>query len=223
MLAIPSISIGAGPAGDDPVQVARQWTAMGFNRLHVVDVDAASDRGDNAGVIRELLRNTSVPVQVAGGVRDTERLDALLDDGADQVVIGTRGVEDTAWLEEQAARVPGRIVLALDLRARRVMTRAWTRDSRRDVFDLLAQCDAFPLAGIMVTPSQHDARLSDAEFALAEEIAALAPWPVLVTGGGDSLQDLRNLETRGIAAVVLGAMLTTETMDPRIVAEEFVG
>ena len=215
--------VGVASVGDDPLQAARQWAAMGFSRLHVVDLDAAAGRGDNHAVISELLRHATVPVQVAGGVRDTERLDTLLDDGADLVFVGTRGVEDTAWLEEQASRLPGRIVLALELRARRVLTRAWTRDSRRDVFNLLAQCDTFPLAGLMITVSQHDARFSDTELALVEELVSLVPWPVLVAGGAESLQDLRNLGTRGIAAVILGAALTAETIDPRLVAEEFVG
>src|SRR5688572_19205891 len=74
---------------DDPVAVARRWAAAGFSRLHVVDLDAATGRGDNRDLIRELLVHGPLPVQVGGGVRDAEAITALLDDGADQVIIGT--------------------------------------------------------------------------------------------------------------------------------------
>ena len=72
---------------DDPPSVAREWTHTGFSRLHVVDLDAATARGTNAGVIREILRDTTIPVQVGGGVRDQAQIEQWLNDGATWVVI----------------------------------------------------------------------------------------------------------------------------------------
>src|SRR5690606_21674039 len=118
---------------DDPVQVARRWIAAGFSRLHVVDLDAATGHGDNRDLVRDILRQSTVPVQVGGGVRDDEVLRALLEDGADWVVVGTRGVEDPSWLAEQAALAPGRIILAADVRERAVVTKGWAARSTRTI------------------------------------------------------------------------------------------
>ena len=87
---------------DDPAAVARDWAHTGFTRLHVVDLDAATGRGHNQDVIREILRDAAVPVQVGGGVRDESRIASLLDDGATWVVVGTRAVEDEDWRHEMA-------------------------------------------------------------------------------------------------------------------------
>ena len=90
----------------DPAAVARDWIQQGFNRLHVVDLDAATGRGNNRKIIREILRESSVPVQVGGGVRDEDQIDRLIDDGATFVIVGTRAVEDEDWLGEMRKNFP---------------------------------------------------------------------------------------------------------------------
>jgi phosphoribosylformimino-5-aminoimidazole carboxamide ribotide isomerase len=206
---------------DDPVEVARRWVAAGFSRLHVVDLDAATGRGENAGIVRDLLRHAAVPVQVGGGLRDDEAVDAWLAEGADCVVVGTRGVEDPAWLAERAALHPSRIVLAADVSGRQVVTRGWTSRAGRDVLDLIAELAGVPLAGVLVTAVHKEGLMEGIDLPLMEDVAAAAPWPVIASGGITSLVDLRNLEDRGIAAAVLGMALYTGALDPRVVAEEF--
>ena len=161
MLAIPAIDLRDGRCVqlvggdyakeavrlDDPLEVARRWVTAGFSKLHIVDLDAATGRGRNRDLIRELLLQSTVPAQVGGGVRDEEAIDALLEDGAEHVVIGTRGVEDVRWLEEQAERVPGKLVLAADVRGRTVVTRGWAKETARDVIDLIPELRDLPLAG----------------------------------------------------------------------------
>jgi phosphoribosylformimino-5-aminoimidazole carboxamide ribotide isomerase len=113
MIAIPAVDLRGGKCvqlvgGDydaekirleDPPSVAREWVREGFTRLHVVDLDAATGRGHNMEIIREILRTADVPVQVGGGVRDESRIERLLDEGASWVVVGTRAVEDEDWRE----------------------------------------------------------------------------------------------------------------------------
>ena len=91
----------------DPVSVARAWAQLGFPRLHVVDLDAATGRGSNAELVRELIRESEADVQVGGGVRDAETIERLLADGADRVVVGTRALEEPEWLEHVASLWPG--------------------------------------------------------------------------------------------------------------------
>lgn len=206
---------------DDPVAVARRWAAAGFTRLHIVDLDAATGRGDNRDLVRDILRQSTLPAQVGGGVRDEGTILSLLDDGAEHVVVGTRGIEDPAWLLEQAERAPGRIVLAADVRDRAVVTKGWTARSRFTLADLLAEVEEAPLAGLLVTAVHKEGKLQGTDLPLIEEAVDRSPWPVIASGGVGTMQDLRNLEDRDVAAVVLGMALYTEAIDARVVAEEF--
>jgi phosphoribosylformimino-5-aminoimidazole carboxamide ribotide isomerase len=206
---------------DDPVAVARQWTAAGFSRLHVVDLDAATGRGDNRDTIRDLLRTPRVPTQVGGGVREEEDVRRWLDEGADWIVIGTRGVEDPTWLAEQAALAPDRLILAADVKDRQVVTRGWATSTKRTVEDLVGDLEGIPLAGVLVTAVHKEGKMKGTDLALFDEVCAIAPWPVIASGGIGSMLDLRNLEDRGVSAVVLGMALYTGALDPRVVAEEY--
>ncbi len=235
MLAIPAIDLRDGHCVqlvggdyakeavrlDDPVRVALRWVAAGFSRLHLVDLDAATGRGNNRELLREILLRAGVPAQVGGGVRDDAALDALLEDGADRVVIGTRGVEDIEWLTEQARRAPGRVVLAADVKGRAVVTRGWAKETKREILDLVREIEDLPLAGLLVTAVHKEGKMQGTDLALMEDVVDASPWPVIASGGVGSMLDLRALDDRGVAAVVLGMALYTDALDARVVAEEF--
>ncbi|HMS03241.1 MAG TPA: 1-(5-phosphoribosyl)-5-[(5-phosphoribosylamino)methylideneamino]imidazole-4-carboxamide isomerase [Gemmatimonadaceae bacterium] len=208
---------------DDPPAVARDWVRQGFARLHVVDLDAATGRGANTEVIREIVRDAGVPVQVGGGVRDADRIDALLDQGATWVVVGTRAVEDTSWLEEMAFRFPQQLVVAADVRERKVVTRGWAKTLPLDVVSYVEEIAALPLAGALVTAVHKEGQMQGTDLPLMEDVAEAAPWPVFASGGVTTLDDLRALEHRGVAGAVLGMALYTGTIDPRRILEEFAG
>ena len=235
MLAIPAIDLREGcvvqlVGGDfekekirigDPRDVARRWTGYGFQRLHVVDLDAAMRRGDNRPVVRDLLGDATVPVQVGGGVRTTEAVEALLADGATRVVVGTRAVDDPDWLREIAEANPGAIVLAADVRGRHVVTHGWTRELHRTILDLVEDLAGVPLGGLLVTAVHREGQMAGTDLPLMEDVAEASDWPVIASGGIASMNDLRALEDRGIAAAVLGMALYTGALDARVVAEEF--
>jgi phosphoribosylformimino-5-aminoimidazole carboxamide ribotide isomerase len=206
---------------DDPPAVARDWVRQGFTRLHLVDLDAATGRGGNDDLVREILREAGVPVQVGGGVRDADRIEALLDEGAAWVVVGTRAVEDASWLAEMADRFPHRLVVAADVRERRVVTRGWATTLPLDVLSYVEEIAPLPLAGVLVTAVHREGQLQGTDLPLMEDVADAAPWPVLASGGVTTLDDLRALEHRGVAGAVLGMALYTGAIDPRRILEEF--
>ena len=192
---------------DDPGAIARDWERKGFRRLHVVDLDAATSRGDNAAIIRAILGDATVPVQVGGGVRDERRIEQLLEDGAAYVVIGTRGVEDPGWLALMAARFPSRLIVAADVRERRVVSQGWTRTTARDVLEFVGDLRSLPLAGVLVTAVHREGRLQGTDLRLMEDVARASAQPVIASGGVTTMDDLRALEKSGVAATVLGMAL----------------
>jgi phosphoribosylformimino-5-aminoimidazole carboxamide ribotide isomerase len=208
---------------DDPVGVARSWEHQGFQRLHVVDLDAATGKGSNARVVRSLLDESGIPVQVGGGVRSGERVEELLEAGAAWVIVGTRALEDTEWIAELAARHPGEIVVACDVRERRVTTRGWARTLPVDILDVVEELNGLALGGLLVTAVHREGQMRGTDLPLMEDVAEASRFPVLASGGVATMEDLRALEHRGIAGVVIGMALYTGALDPVVVAGEFGG
>ena len=206
---------------EDPVAVARNWVALGFTRLHVVDLDAAFGRGSNADVIAEILREVDVDVQVGGGVRSAERIEALLTAGADRVVVGTRALEDPWWFEEMSSRYPQQLVVACDVRDRRVVTRGWTETTSRQVLDMIEELERLPIGGFLVTAVHKEGRMGGTDLPLMQDVAEATEVPVLASGGIGTLTDLHELADRGVAGCVLGMALYTGALDARAIAEEF--
>ncbi|MBC8089052.1 MAG: 1-(5-phosphoribosyl)-5-[(5-phosphoribosylamino)methylideneamino] imidazole-4-carboxamide isomerase [Phycisphaerae bacterium] len=205
----------------NPPVVARDWLLQGFQRLHVVDLDAALGKGNNMKIVREILRESTVPVQVGGGIRSEDQIDRLIDDGATYVVVGTRAVEDESWLEEMAGKFPHQLIVAADVRERKIVTRGWTKVLPHNVVHYVEELSALPLAGILVTAVHKEGQLEGTDLPLMEDVAEASAWPVFASGGVSSMDDLRALEHRGLAGAVLGMALYTGAIDARLVAQEF--
>ena len=205
----------------DPVQVARRWWDTGFRTLHVVDLDAALGSGDNGATVRALCRATEATVQVGGGLRDDDAVAGVLEAGADRAVVGTRAVDDRAWLEALAARHPGRIVVAADVRDGRVLRRGWTEASPLDVVDFVAGLADLPLAGVLCTDVGREGRMEGIDLEGAAAVIGASTHPVWASGGITTLEDLRGLAEAGAAGAVLGMALYTDTLDAAAVAREF--
>jgi len=206
---------------ENPVDVARSWEHYGFHRLHVVDLDAATGHGSNIAVVRSLLFDSGVPIQVGGGVRSSEMVQELLEAGAQSVIVGTRAIEEPEWLAELAARHPGEIIVACDVRERRVTTRGWAHTLPVDILDVVDDLNSLPLAGLLVTAVHREGLMQGTDLPLMEDVAESSHFPVYASGGVATMQDMRALEHRGLAGVVIGMALYTGALDPVVLAGEF--
>jgi phosphoribosylformimino-5-aminoimidazole carboxamide ribotide isomerase len=235
MIAIPAVDIRDGACVQlvggsydneriripDPAGVARAWTDAGFTRLHVVDLDAATGRGSNDRIVRDLISLSDILVQVGGGLRSEDAIARLLEDGAEYVVVGTRAIEEPDWLHGIATQFPGEIIVAADVRERRVVTHGWEKTQRRDVLDVIDDLNDSPLAAVLVTAVHMEGQMRGTDLFLMEDVAEQSDWPVLASGGITTMNDLRALADRGIAGAVIGMALYTGALDPRAVAGEF--
>jgi phosphoribosylformimino-5-aminoimidazole carboxamide ribotide isomerase len=236
MIAIPAIDLREGACVqlvggsyaaervrlDDPLAVAQQWSTCGFARLHIVDLDAATGRGTNKLVVRNILREQGAEVQVGGGLRTTGDVESMLEDGARYAIVGTRALEDLDWLAEVAIESPGEIILAADVRERRIVTQGWQRTLSLNVLDLMGEIVALPLAGMLVTAVHREGQMLGVDLPLMEDVVESVGFPVLAAGGVGGMNDLWALSDRGVAGVVIGMALYTGALDPNVVAREFV-
>jgi phosphoribosylformimino-5-aminoimidazole carboxamide ribotide isomerase len=206
---------------DDPVRVADSWAQLGFDTLHVVDLDAATGTGTNAALVAEIIRATPASVNVGGGVRTSERIAELLDTGAANVVVGTRALEDPVWFEAQSNEFPNRLIVAADIRDGRFAVNGWRGTVDRDVRSTIRELSARPLSAMLVTAVDVEGSLGGPSLELIEEAVAASRVPVIASGGVGSVSDLRALAERGASAVVVGMALYTRALDPHALLVEF--
>jgi len=205
----------------DVIGVEMAWRNYGFHHLHVIDLDAITGAGSNSDVISAILSCTEAEVQVGGGVKDRESVQQLLSEGAQRVIIGGRALEDPEWLTEMSGLFPGSIVVATDVRDRKVLARGWARARPILLLDLVDELNRLPLGGLIVFSSQSEDVTGAAHLSLLEDVVEAADFPVMTSGPFTTMNDLRAVSDRGVSAAIIGMALYTGELDPRMVAEEF--
>ena len=193
--------------GDDPAEMARHWESQGAQRLHVVDLDGARDGvRANADVIRGLLRAVSIPVQVGGGVRSLETARALVEDGADRVVVGTTAAEHTERLAEWVAQLGcERLVVGVDARDGRVATRGWETMTDLDVVAFGRTLANAGVLRVIYTDVSRDGLLGGPNVETTREVAKVIG--VIGSGGVASVEHLRALANAGAEGAIIGTAL----------------
>jgi phosphoribosylformimino-5-aminoimidazole carboxamide ribotide isomerase len=217
-----AVQLVGGDPGDErvrlphPAAVARRWIDAGFTHVHVVDLDAALGEGHNGDAIAAVAEAVEgrALLQVGGGLRDGDAVERVLRAGADRAMVGTRAVEDRAWLERAVERFPDRLVIAADVRGDVVVSRGWTESTGRDAAELLASLDALPLAGVLVTDVSREGRQAGIDARRFRHMAGATRHPVIAAGGVTTTADLGALRDAGIAGAVLGMALYSGRLDP---------
>lgn len=202
---------------DDPAGTAGRWLDAGAKRLHVVDLDGAlAGRPVNAGAVEAIVAAAGdVPVQVGGGIRESETARTYLDAGASQVIVGTRAVEDPPFLRALAQRWPRRVILGVDAKNGKAATRGWSATSNMAAIELIGNLGAIDIFAIIYTDIARDGMLSGPNAQATGSVAGAAPVPVIASGGVRNLDDLRALKAlrTGLLGVISGAALYQGTLD----------
>ncbi|MBK82099.1 MAG: 1-(5-phosphoribosyl)-5-[(5-phosphoribosylamino)methylideneamino]imidazole-4-carboxamide isomerase [Gammaproteobacteria bacterium] len=195
---------------DDPVAMARHWADQGCRRLHLVDLDGAfAGEPRNRDLIAAITAALpELPVQVGGGIRSESVIEGYLDAGVSQVIVGTRAIEEPAFLEAIAAAYPGKVILGLDARDGRLATAGWDETSSRTAVEFAEWAGRLPIAAIVYTDIERDGMLTGVNAAATVALAEAAGVPVIASGGVSDLVDLEALRTafRGSSGTLLGAI-----------------
>lgn len=202
-----------------PLQAALHWQGLGAEALHVVDLDGALARGippdaardeHNARPIVEILEGAQIPVEVAGGLRTTKAVRAVLEAGATRAVVGTRAVRDPEWAVALSLDLPGRIVIALDALEGRVAVEGWQDFVPEGPVELAKKLSEGRPAAFLYTDVSRDGMLTQPNYKGVEEMRASVDIPIIASGGVSSVHDIRLLGACGADAVVVGKALYEE-------------
>jgi len=232
MLVIPAIDLKDGKCvrlrqgdpkqetiySDDPVAVAGRWVEAGARRLHIVDLNGASDGAPvNADTIRAIAEAyPTVEIQVGGGIRDEDTIQEYVVAGVRYVIIGTKAVTAPHFVADVCMEYPGHILVGLDVRDGRVAIDGWSKLSRHNAVELAQQFEQEGVEAIIYTDISRDGMMSGSNIQSTVELARELTIPVIASGGVSSLGDIKALcevADEGVAGVITGRALYEGSLD----------
>lgn len=202
----------------DPIEAALRWQEAGAEWLHLVDLDAAFGRGENRALQAEIVGRLDIAVEMSGGIRDDDSLEAAMATGCRRVNIGTAALEQPAWCASAIARYGDRVAIGLDVRGTTLAARGWTREGG-DLFEVLARLDSEGCARYVVTDVNKDGMLQGPNLELLTQVCAETDRPVVASGGITELADLEALMDL-VPVGVEGAIIGTALYEGRFTLED---
>ena len=201
---------------DDPAAQARAFQDQGFRWLHVVDLDGAfAGESRNGAAVEAILKATSNPVQLGGGIRSLAQIEAWLTKGLARVILGTVAVRDPDLVKEACRLFPGRIAVGIDAKGGKVAVEGWAEASSLGVVELARKFEGAGVSAIIYTDIDRDGVLTGINWSSTIALAEAVSIPVIASGGLASMDDIRRM-TMPDAARLEGAISGRALYDGRI-------
>lgn len=232
MLVIPAIDLKDGQCvrlkqgrmeddtvfSNEPVKMAERWINVGARRLHIVDLNGAfAGKPVNASVIQQITTTyPNIPIQVGGGIRDKDTIQAYLDIGVKYVIIGTKAIEEPDFIAEICQDFPGHIIVGLDARDGKVATDGWSKISEHSAIDMAKKFAQYGVEAIIYTDISRDGMMQGLNVAATVELAQAISIPVIAAGGVTTIEDIKALckvADQGISGAITGRAIYEGTLD----------
>ncbi len=238
MRVIPAVDIKGGKAvrltqgkadqetvySDDPAEMAEQWDEQGAQLIHVVDLDGAFDGHPvNADLVKNIIYSSTVDIQVGGGIRTLEAIEAYVNAGAYRVILGTIALQKPEFVKEACERFPGKILVGIDARDGLVAVKGWVEVSDREATDLAGELEPMGVAGFIFTDISRDGMMQGPNIPSIRRFANATQLPVIASGGVSRIEDAINLvglQAEGVDGMIIGKALYDKTLDYRTVLEQ---
>ncbi len=203
---------------DNPLEVAQRWVSAGAARLHLVDLNGAfAGHPVNFEVIRAIADAfPDLPIQVGGGIRDADTVQAYLDAGVQYVIIGTKAVTAPHFINDLCLEFPSHVIVGLDSKEGKVAIDGWSKLSHHDVGDIAKRFERDGVEAIVYTDVGRDGMMSGVNVESTAELARSISIPVIASGGVSTMDDIQKLCTvadDGIMGVIIGRALYEGTID----------
>ncbi len=207
----------------NPADQAREFAALGFSALHVVDLNGAFEgRPVNAEAVSAILAAVQIPVQLGGGIRTLETVSFWIGRGVARVILGTAAVRDPALVRQACARFPGKIAVGIDAKDGRVAVQGWAETSELSAAELARRFEDTGVAAIVYTDIGRDGMLTGLNLDATAELARSVKIPVIASGGLAGMDDINRLASPRyamIAGAIAGRALYDGRLDVKLALE----
>ena len=202
---------------EDPVAMAGQWVDQGCRRLHIVDLDGAFEGEPiNADVIEEISDSfPDLEIQIGGGIRSIDTVEAYLEAGVNYVIIGTMAVKRPEFVTQLCSEFPGNVIIGLDAKNGMVATHGWAEESEHEAIDLARRFEDQGVAAIVYTDISRDGMMVGVNVGATRDLAKAISVPVIASGGVTDLEciiQLNEVSDSGIMGVIIGRALYEGTI-----------
>ena len=199
---------------NDPVQVAKKWAKDGADMLHIVDLDAAfGNESSNLSIISKILHSVNIPIQIGGGIRNTEIFEKIVKMGFSKIVVGTMAYRNLNELRLLSKNYGDKIVISLDEINGKVMIEGWKSSSDYKVEDAINKFNKLGISNFLLTSIIKDGTLSGPDIVTLNSINTDRKSKIIASGGISSLVDVLRVRSIGCDSVILGKALYEERLD----------
>jgi phosphoribosylformimino-5-aminoimidazole carboxamide ribotide isomerase len=203
---------------ENPLEAAEKWFEAGARWLHIIDLDGAkAGKPENIDIISEILARFKINIQVGGGIRNLETVEAYLKNGASRVIIGSQAVKDINFVEKLLALYgPEKIIVSLDGRSDQVFYDGWLKHGGNNLFNLARELTKLGVKRFIYTDIEKDGTLTGPNFSQTLNLAALTNQEIIAAGGIGKANDVLNLAryyNLGIKGAVIGRALYTGSIN----------
>mgnify|MGYP003295242598 CR=1 FL=1 len=190
---------------DDPVSVAKDFQAAGSRHIHLVDLEGAkSGVPENLETIKRIISETNLFVEVGGGIRNMETVDAYLSAGVNRVILGTAAVTDPAFLEAALAKYGEKIAVGVDLKDGLVAIKGWTETSQRTAYEFFEYMQRVGVRTCICTDISRDGAMKGTNRELYKELSSRYTIDLIASGGVSSMEDVQALAAMNLHGAIIG-------------------
>jgi phosphoribosylformimino-5-aminoimidazole carboxamide ribotide isomerase len=202
-----------------PLEQANEFSDLGFNNIHLVDLDGALTSNQlNEKIIEKISKNKKIKIQIGGGVRSIERIRKLLNFGVDKVILGTAAIKNLQFLEEACNKFNNKIALAIDVRNGFIALSGWKKQTNILALDFVKKIEKIKVSRIVYTDINKDGTKSGPNLKDTTQLSNLIKIPVVISGGISSIADIINIKEKkysNIEGVIVGKAIYDGNIDIR--------
>jgi len=192
---------------DNPVEVAKKFVDEGAEYLHIIDLDAAFGTGNNRDIIKNIIKEVNVPVEVGGGIRNLEIAKELIGLGVDRVIVGTKAILEPKFIDDLNKEIgKNRIALAVECKEGKVVIKGWKEKVDKTPLEVIKEFED-KVGYVLFTNVDVEGLLKGINLEIVKEITKEANIPIIYSGGITTLEDIKALKELGIYGVVIGSAL----------------
>jgi phosphoribosylformimino-5-aminoimidazole carboxamide ribotide isomerase len=196
---------------DDPLIPLERFIQDGAKWIHVIDLDATLNFGENMNIIKQILKKAKeakVKVQVGGGINSFEKAEELIKYGADRVIFGTALIENPELVKKFSEVFgPEKTAAAIDVKEEKIAVKGWRKELNLPYKDLILKIKEFNIGALILTLIEKDGTLAGPSINKISKIARLSKVEFIASGGIGSLEDIKRLSKLKLDGVIVGKAL----------------